>query len=164
MLWRLVNFLTASRRLRQRGLFRFWDGARWRYADPFKAWREICNHEKLNLEDMAEAIDKGDEPETSIALEVVCQVFGVERWSQQTHRGLTDSELLNLLGDFQEFLEALKKNGNPGPISSPPTASESSTGPAVPDAATSFSSAFGYASSEPSSASPTAPSAASVPE
>lgn len=164
MLRRLVQYLTASRRLRQRGLFSFWDGSRTRYADPFKVWREIANHQDLNLESMADEIDRGAEPETSIAVTVICQAFAVERWSDETHRGLTDSELLNLLADFQAHLEALKKNGSPGPILSPATGSESSTGQVDQVAATNFSSASGYASSEPSSASPTAPSAASGPE
>lgn len=164
MLRRLVQYLTASRRLRQRGLFSFWDGSRQRYADPFKVWREIASNPDLNLEEMAEDIDKGEEPATSIAIKAVCQAFGVERWSDESHRGLTDWELLNLLGDFQGYLELLKKSGSLGPTSSPAMDSESSTSPAGQDAATSFSSAFGYASSEPSSASPTAPSAASAPE
>jgi hypothetical protein len=164
MLWRLVNFLTASRRLRQRGLFRFWDGRRWRYADPFKCWREINNHEKLNMESMADDIDAGNEPETSIALNAVCEVFGVERWSDKTRRGLTDSELLNLLADFQEFLELLKKSGSPGPTSSEVSATfQSSTSPELPDEATKPLSDSGSAPSESNSASPTEPSAASVP-
>lgn len=129
MQW-LRNLL--DRRQRRRGLFRYHDGRRWRYGDPFLIWRRLQNHEKCNLETMAPELDEGKEPESTIVLEAIAEVFGVQRWNDETCTGLIDWELVALLSQLDEFLEGLKKNINPGPISSPPMESESSISPVPP--------------------------------
>jgi hypothetical protein len=53
---------------------------------------------------------------------VVARVFGVSRWDDSSQTGLTDWEVLDLFGDLNEYLLAIKKKYSPGPTSPPPTA------------------------------------------
>ncbi len=140
MQW-LRDFL--DRRLHQRGLFRYHDGRRWRHGDPFLIWRRLHNHPKCNLETMAPELDEGKEPGATIVLDAICQVFDVQRWDDHGKSGLIDWELIGLLAQLDAFLDDLKKNTSPGPISSEPTESESSISPAPPDEVTSSSSDSG---------------------
>lgn len=113
---------STARRQRQRELFEYWDGEKLRRGDPFRLWRALNNHSKMNLEN-APLVDKGEEPETTIFVKAIAEVFNVKRWDGES--GLTDWEMLRLLFDFSDFNIALKKNTSPMPISSPPTDSES---------------------------------------
>lgn len=135
-------------------LFRYWDGRRWRRADPFRLWRELFA--RNSIADLYGPAVEGREPETTELLERLCQVFGVQRWDERTRQGLTDWEIFSLLGQFHEYLEALKKSISPGLISPPPGDSASGTGPAAPDGATKASSPSWSSPSEPSSAAVTA--------
>ncbi|WP_321376933.1 hypothetical protein [Trichococcus shcherbakoviae] len=108
---------------RDRFLFEYYDGKQVRRGDPFRLQRELQNHPKMNLIDMAPFVDQGREPETSICLEATAEIFGVKRWDGES--GLTDWEILGLLGELSGYLNALKKNTSPGPILSQPTASAS---------------------------------------
>lgn len=119
----LLAWLPCRRRERRRLLLSYWDGEHTRRADPFRLWRQLMNHPRANLVDMAPLVDQGHEPETTIVIEALAEVFAVKRWNGEF--GLTDWEILNLLGALDEFLVALKKNTSPGPISPPPTASTS---------------------------------------
>jgi hypothetical protein len=112
---------------RQRGFFHYFDGTGDRWGDPFFIWRAIASHPKVNFSDITGAMDAGQEPETTDALNALCEVFGVQRWNPETQAGLSDWEIMNLLGDFSDYLDALKKNINSGPTLSPPTEPESST-------------------------------------
>lgn len=140
MQW-LRNFL--DRRLHRRGLFRYHDGRHWRYGDPFLMWRRLHNHSKCNLETMAPELDDGNEPEASIVLDAICEVFGVQRWDEESKTGLIDWELIGLLAQLNGFLNDLKKNTSPGQILSEPMDSESSISPAPPAEATNSSSDSG---------------------
>lgn len=136
------------RRMRGRALFCFWDGQRQRYADPFRTLRALDHHGEMNLTAMADLVDKGVEPESTVVINGVAEVFGVTRWDEASGTGLTDWEITGLLSDFLAYLESLKKNGNPGPISSEPTDSPSSTGPDSPGEPTNPPSACGSAPNE----------------
>jgi len=116
-----------------RALFSYWDGTRWRYTDPFLAWRRLDNHKTLSLDAMAPLADAGKEPETTIMVEALCEVFDVRRWDEATTTGLTDWQVLNLLVELEGYFEGLKKSINPGPTSPEPTDSASSTPPEDPD-------------------------------
>lgn len=120
------------RRLAKRQLFPFHDGQRWRFIDPFRAWREIQNHPTYNFEVEMPAVDAGEKQATDGCIDALCGVFGCEKWDEQTGRGLTDSEVLGVYLALIEYLDELKKSISPGPIESPPSASESSTSPAPP--------------------------------
>lgn len=119
---KIFGRLAARRQTRQRELFEYWDGSTIRRGDPFRLWRALKNHQKMNMDD-APLIDAGQEPETTIFVEAIAEVFGVQRWDGK--KGLIDWEILNLLFDLSDYNIALKKNISPMPISSPPTGSES---------------------------------------
>jgi len=143
MLIQWLKTFRERRRLGQRGLFRYHDGQRTRWGDPFLLWRALINHEKLDLASMGELADTGQEPATTIVVEACCEVFGVKRWSDATQAGLTDWEVLDLLDQLDKYLQGLKKNSNRTLISSEPTAEPPSTSAASPAETTSSSSASG---------------------
>lgn len=148
-------------RWRSRRLFRYWDGRRWRYGDPFVLWRAIVNHPTVNFENALPLVDEGQEPETSQVIAALYSIFDVAAWNEQQGTGLTQWEVLGVLGSFNEYLESLKKSTSPGPISSPPTEwTPSSASPAAPDPAESASSASG---STPSASTPDAATTSSAP-
>ena len=149
----------AWRESRQRALFEYWDGCRQRRADPFLTWRRLFADPAVNLLDLLPLADQGKEPETTQVIEFLCRAFGVERYDERTGQGLTDWEVLRLLSQFHQYLEALKKNTSPGPTSSPPTAQESFGNPAHPSAATSGPWDCG---STPAASIPAGPSASSA--
>lgn len=155
--------MLAWRRTRHRALFAYWDGTRTRYADPFLLWRGILNHPKFNIETMPAFVDAGQEPETSICLAALRDVFSVEAWDDSRKCGLTTWETLNLLTSLVTYLEALKKNIGPIPILSAPMGSKfpglpASDAAVAPDA-TSCSSASGSTPSDPKLDLPIEPSA-----
>jgi hypothetical protein len=144
------------RRLQDRGLFRYHDGTRTRYADPFVVWRALNNHPEMNLEKQADFVDIGQEPETTTVVKAFCDVFDVKRWDDTKRTGLMDWEILDLINQLEGFLAPLKKNISLGQTSSPPTESASLTGSEVPlSEVTSSSSASGSILNEPKPAKPT---------
>lgn len=116
----------ARRQDRKRSLFRYWDGRKWRRIDPARAWREIDNHETVDLATMGPLVDEGKEPATTILIEAFCEVFSVQRYDDSTGDGLTDNDILSLVLQLQDYFNGLKKNTSTGPISPERTASESS--------------------------------------
>jgi hypothetical protein len=122
-----MNWWSDRKIKKRRGLFRYHDGSRWRYADPFAAWRSILNHPTFNIETMAHEIDAGGEPETTICIEAMCEVFDLKRWDKYSATGLTDWQVLAVLDQFDTYLTSVKKNSSRGQTLSEPTASESST-------------------------------------
>lgn len=126
-----------ERTLHKRAFFRFHDGRRWRYVDPFKAWRELNNHPDFDFASQLKFVDVGESDSTEACVKALCGVFAVERWNEQTGDGLTDWELLNVLDAFYQYCAAVKKNISPGPTESEPTDPASSTFPAPPAAASS---------------------------
>ena len=120
------------------------------YADPFKVWRDILNHAKFNVETMAHLVDEGAEPETTVCVEAMCEIFGVTRWNAENTTGLTDMEILTLLDRFDRYLSDVKKNSSLGATSSVPTDSESSTSKEAQTPATNCSSDATSTSSEQS--------------
>lgn len=134
-MFRWVTRLLERRRLAQRGLFRYHDGARVRYGDPFAIYRTLYNDPVVNLERSMDSVDAGEEPETTQLMELLAKTFDAKRWDGQS--GLTDWELLALFGAFTDYLDGLKKNISPGPTWSRPTDSESSVSPAGPEPVTS---------------------------
>jgi hypothetical protein len=118
---------------RARALFTYWDGRKWRYTDPFLAWRRLDNHKTLSLDSMAPLADAGKEPETTIMVETLCEVFNVTRWDETMATGLTDWQVLNLLVELLAYFQSLKKSISLGPTLPEPTDLESSTPPEVQD-------------------------------
>ena len=110
------------------------------------------NHPTFNLQEMTPLVEQGIEPETSICIEAVAEVFSIKRWDTATETGLTDMQILIVLDRFDSFLGAIKKNFASGATSSATTDWESSTSPEAQDAATNFSSHSTSTSTEPNSA------------
>jgi len=109
------------RRLKGRGLFCFHDGQRYRYVDPLRMWREIECHEKFNLETDPPLVAARQEPESSHFISAMCEAFGIERFDDETHRGMIDEELMELFVKLADFLGAVKKNIDTGQTSPPDT-------------------------------------------
>lgn len=118
-------------RLRDRGLFNFWDGRRWRFIDVWHVYRQLMNDARLDPDRHFPLVERGEEPETSEYLALITEIFGLHRWDGR--RGLTDGEVRNVSEAFFAVCLAVKKNGSDGSISSPPTGSESSASPEPPD-------------------------------
>jgi len=134
------------RRLARRELLRYWDGTRTRYGDPFLLWRALTHHDTIQLGTHWDAAENGEEPATTELVTATAEIFGVSRFVQEatgTASGLTDWELMGLLEQLVDYIDALKKKHNPQPTSSPPTDSESSTSPGPPNEAENSGSASG---------------------
>lgn len=125
----------ARRTIGKRDLFAYSDGQQIKHGDPFRIFRAIVNDPRIDIARDQPLIDVGAEPETSKAIQVLMDAFGVTHWDGET--GLTDWEILNLLVQFSEYMEALKKNTNSSATLSPTTDTKSSTGPECPNEATS---------------------------
>lgn len=137
MLLRLLRQWRERRRLRGRGLFRYWDGHQTRYADPALLWRRLLNHPGLDFAVMVPLADQGKEPEATQVTEILCEIFDVKPWNDSTKSGLTSWEVLNLVREFEEYLMALKKSTSPSRMPWQLLAYGSSNGPDSPDEATS---------------------------
>ena len=136
MWWRASSRVPRGARRRGFFIFRTPQGEQ-RCVDPFRVFRDLTTDENINLEQHAAASDVGEEPETTELVEHVCKVFGVERYDEETGKGYSDFEVLNLLGDFQRFLMEQKKTFESGSNSSPPTEPKSSgSSPTPPESTT----------------------------
>ena len=101
-------------------LFRYFDGHKYCFADPYRVFRQIKEHKKFDLDAMADAIDQGDHEATELAVSTICEVFGVKRFEGSNGAGLTDTEMVGLLSDLLGYLEEVKKKYDPGPMSPSP--------------------------------------------
>lgn len=167
-------------RMLRRGFFRYWDGQRWRYADPFALWRTLAGEPAL--ERIAEA-EAGQEPAAGQVLAALAAIFAARRYAQSSEgegiekpeariqnsdsrilnsgfpsAGLADWELLDLLRQFEAHLELLKKTTDPGRMPLLLAVLGSSISPGPPEEAESPSSDSGCTASESSEDAPTAPS------
>lgn len=158
-MWKWLKSWKHRRSLNKRLLFHYHDGERERLGDPFLLWRQLMNHDKLNLETMTDALDKDEEPETTIFVESVAEVFGIKHWDDTTQTGMTDWEVIDLFCQLHEFFDGLKKNTSLGLTLPEPTASESSTLTEPLPETTKPSSDSGSAPSGPSCEKPTGSSA-----
>jgi hypothetical protein len=128
---------------RRRALFRYWDGAKWRAADPLLILRGIAEHPKLTVEHLNLLSAPGGIPQ-EMALEAfdtvigaARDIFGIKEWNE-SQRGLTQAETRDLLSRFMAFVNSLKKSGSDTPTMPAPTA----TLPSIdnsPDVNTKFS-------------------------
>ncbi len=140
-MWNVFAWI-RRRRLARRELLRFWDGTAFRYGDPFLLWRRMKHHDKVEIDaELWTAANDGSEPETTQLVEIVAETFGVAHFDGE--KGLTDWEVLDLYAGLLDYLVELKKKHNPTPTSSPPTDSESSTSPDLPNEPDPSSSASG---------------------
>jgi hypothetical protein len=112
-------------------LFGFWDGNKTRYVDPFKTHRALWNHDDLpDVAEMAGLFDTAQEPEASLYISAVADVFGVKRWDAETETGLSDYEIVRIMNSMYEWLDDQKKSGDGSATQSDATDGESSESPA----------------------------------
>lgn len=140
----------------QRNLFRFWDGRKWRAVDPWSTWRAIVNCKTFDFSNRLFLVEAGEDDEVRACVSALCQIFGVERYNDETKVGMTDWEILSIYLALRNDCDALKKNTSAGPTTSPPTDPPSSISPASPSDPTNSSSASCSMPSEASCDSPTA--------
>jgi len=150
-MWGFIKRWVDRRRERQRALFVFYDGSFTRRVDPARVWRALINHPEMNFEDHMPLADQGQEPEVSIVLKALREIFGVTAWDHRTLTGLTDWETLDLVRQFGNYLDELKKSTDPSRTPYLLSVYGSSTGPEPQDEPTSSTAG----SSSTSAASPT---------
>ena len=111
------------------GIFRFFDGTRWRCADPIAVFRSLQNHPEFDLATTPKMAGV-DDPKIKFdairkCADAVRVAFNVQPLDD-TGAGLTEEECCALLVRFSQYADALKKNTNPPQTSPPSTASMSS--------------------------------------
>jgi len=111
MIWPF-SVLRARRNV-SRGLFPYHDGTRQRWGDPFTIYRKLKSSD-VDLGQIGDAVDRQEEPETTQALGLVTEAFGVQRWNDEGQTGLTDLEILALPVLLGNYLEGVKKNTGTG--------------------------------------------------
>lgn len=111
------------------GIFRFFDGTRWRCADPIAVFRSLQNHPEFDLATTPQmaSVDNLEVKFDAIrkCADAVRVAFGVQLLDD-TGAGLTEEECCALLVRFSEYLGGLKKSTSTQPTSPPSTASTSS--------------------------------------
>jgi len=110
----------ARRRQSRRLIFKFWDGARERRADPMEVFRAIETDPKYRIGVTDILVDAGDHESIDTSLAMIRRVFGVAQWTESSP-GLTEQETLELMANFCLYIAALKKNTPTTPTSSSAT-------------------------------------------
>lgn len=128
---------------RNRALFKYWDGIRWRAVDPLVALRKIADHPKLTTDHLKMLENPQGLPE-GLAIEAfdtvlvaTRDVFNVREWTEN-RKGLTQAQTRDLLSQFMGYISLLKKSGNNQQIMPEPMEPNPSTGkspsPNIPNA------------------------------
>jgi hypothetical protein len=118
-MWRSIYVWFAYRLgLDPRGLFAFWDGWRWRYADPLAVARVLWSVPDFDSGKSRELIASES---GTLVVQGYAEIGRVVRHAFQVRPaeqgGLTDLECETLLARFEHYLGDLKKNGRPGQTS-----------------------------------------------
>jgi len=122
----IANLIHRRIARRRRELFAYFDGRRLRRLDPLQVHIALELHPTFSWEDF-EMVRAGHADKTKVYLEAICDIFDVTLYTPDTWFGLTGAECLDILADFMEYCDEVKKNIDPGPTWRQPTAQESST-------------------------------------
>ena len=147
----LRNWITRKLIDRRRRLFAFWDGQRTVRMDPMVIIRRLSEHETYDPENDFKRLRN---PSSKARGKAIAYLAGVVRDAFQLPEfdgktGLAELELLNLLNSFNKQMDALKKNMQPTPESSPSTAASGTPADSPSETSTSDTSASGSTSTEP---------------
>lgn len=145
----MFNWFRRWRQNRGRAIFRYWDGQKFRCADPITLWRAIKAHPRFNLENHPVMHDAGDDEATLICLEATRDIFGVKPVEAG---GLTEIQTLDLLGSYFDWVHEVKKNISSSVTLSAPTPA---SGPFCGMEVTNSSAEPSSTCAAPSSAAPT---------
>jgi hypothetical protein len=122
------------------GVFRYYDGSRWRNGDPVRLQAAIEEHGGDNWPSLIGGLDKLDDPPEKFQLtaaivaernrtamqavkgsaELARKVFGVK---QVDDNGLTDAECVRLFGDYLLYAARIQRDYRPFRKPLPDTAS-----------------------------------------
>ena len=113
---------------RHRLLFRFWNGSRFVSSDPFILLRKLLNTDKFDAETDLKKLEIPDAKivteKIGFIAEGVREIFELPPYEKG---GLTELECVQLLMEFSEFLERIKKNGTSKLILLPSTETQEAT-------------------------------------
>lgn len=122
---------------RRRNLFQFFDGTRYRRADPWVIYRQLYNDDEFVIgkepNDPADMLTDAmnlEEPAFSKCVACGHRALGTQPFDGK--RGLSEVEVVSVVADFLVWIDALLKKNGTLSISLPPTASISSPGPECP--------------------------------
>jgi len=139
MFGKIKQWFKRRRQQRERNIFRFWDGSQWLGIDPMKVEIGLDMHDSFSFR-IGEDLVAGDGTAVTTAAQAVRDVFGVQELDPITGAGLTLEETLEILYNYLDYCEVVKKKSSPGLISPAPTDPRHSTSPADPSPATNSSS------------------------
>ena len=125
MKW-LTNLLRRRSMSRNRNIFEFYDGARLRRVDPAVAVRSLETSSEFDWAEDPGLIEFGDVKALTRTVRAVQAAFGVTEYDEAKRTGLTESETVELLISFVQYLEFQKKSGSGLLILPVSTASKSS--------------------------------------
>lgn len=100
----LRNWVTS----RKRCVFSYYDGRKWRQADPYVVWVSLLQDPEMDLEIDIPAMDRGDIESTTKVVNAVHRAFDLAPFKDG--RGVTVGECRLLLGRFFQYAQLLKKN------------------------------------------------------
>lgn len=121
-----LNLLRRRLWSRSRNIFEYFDGNRLRRIDPAAAVRSLETSDDFDWENDPGLIEFGDQKALNRTVEAVRKAFGVEPLNESSTIGLTESETIELLISFTQWLEFQKKSGSGLLILPASTASASS--------------------------------------
>jgi hypothetical protein len=102
-------------RNRKRNLFAYWSGSSFVDEDPLAIQMRIETHPTCRWDVHPVAAERGDASAYKITIDAICDVFNVSQYSPRNTKGLTHGELMQLLADYADYVESLKKNIGPLP-------------------------------------------------
>ena len=123
-MWPFSAIANAVRQ-RQRAIFWFWDGRRERCIDPMIPFRALAQHDKFDPESTPALIDLGNLEAMGLTADAVRQAFRIEALGEAGTRGLTESECVQLLIQFLDWMSGIKKKRGTSPTSMEPTGEQS---------------------------------------
>jgi len=91
-------------------IFEYWDGRRYRYADPIAVHLNLQEDPEYEAKRHLAEIDAGVPEATRIACRAVQRAFGVQAYDEQKKVGLTVGEQLGLLLVFYDWIDQQKKS------------------------------------------------------
>jgi hypothetical protein len=135
----MFNWYRQWRRSRSRAVFRFWDGFRWRYADPLEAIFALHVHPEYNYRKHPFQADRGNHEAIAIIATAVSDALDVPAFNEKTMQGLTITERLQVFVDLNDYLARQKKSTDETPIYLEPTEEESTSSDCEPETTNSTS-------------------------
>ncbi len=111
MFWIFSKKWREARRVREwntnRLIYEFFDGTAFVTADPLVIERKLESDPECRWDVHPRLAESGDQEAVGILVRAARRAFNVPALEQG---GLTEVETLNLMSDFYEWLETLKKN------------------------------------------------------